>query len=203
MAKLFTLWQRVVVGAGCALLLCAGTVALSAHATVNAQQNTNANQAQPKKKKLPPGAKGFETYAGRDASDKLVTGGATRGMEDVLARGNEAYATAQEKEKAGETKEAALQYQKAVDAYKEVVKGNPKMFKAYFSLGAAYEALGQFKEATDAYKHAVGLTPDPERDTPDEVLVAYYNLGNAFASAGFDACSAFCCCSSPARLSMM
>src|SRR5436190_722972 len=111
MTKLFTLSNRLLISACCALLLFSAVGALSASA-----QTPPAGQAQPKKKKLPPGAKGFEQYAGRDASDKLVTGGATRGIEDVLARGNDAYAAAVEKEKNGETKEAAAQYQKAADA---------------------------------------------------------------------------------------
>src|SRR5215210_640091 len=100
MIKLFIRSHRLMVSAGCALLLCSAVTLFSANASA---QTPPAGQTQPKKKKLPPGAKGFEQYAGRDASDKLVTGGATRGGPeagvkeneakaiDALARGNEAY----------------------------------------------------------------------------------------------------------------
>ena len=67
------------------LVLCAAVVAATAAAfapSAGLAQNSNQTPAaQPKKKKLPPGARGFEQYANRDASDKLATGGATRGCQ--------------------------------------------------------------------------------------------------------------------------
>jgi tetratricopeptide (TPR) repeat protein len=165
MTKPFTLSSHWLLGACCALVLCGAVAVLSSGVAVSAQ-NTNA-QTPPKKKKLPPGAKGFEQYAGRDASDKLVTGGATRGAlmskaAEAMKRGNDAFKAAQDSEEAGQ-KTAA---------------------RAHYMMGGAYEALGQFKEAADAYRHAIPLQIDPETDMPSDMLIAQYNMGNALASAG-------------------
>ncbi len=175
MSRSYTPASRLLTAAACALVLCGALTAFGWGAPAGAQQNTNAAQPQPpKKKKLPPGAKGFEQYAGRDASDKLVTGGATRGemsaYDVAMQRGRDAY--------------EAGQYKDAVAAFKEATTLQAKSFKAFFSLGAAYEAQGLYKEATEAYKRATALTPDPVNDQPTDVLIAYYNLGNALANAG-------------------
>ncbi len=189
MAKIFTLSSRVLCGACCALLLCGAAATLSLDVPAARAQNANANSAQPpKKKKLPAGAKGFEQYAGRDASDKLVTGGATRGIgdqaADAMKRGNEAFEAARAAEDAGQMPESNKQYGIAVAAYKEAARLRPDLFRAHFLLGGALEGLGQYQEAAAAYKAAVPLQIDPTTDAPSEVWIAYYNLGNAFANAG-------------------
>jgi len=173
MTKMFTLSSRFIVGACCALLLCGATALLSWDTTAHAQ-NTNAQAPKPKKK-LPPGSHGFEQYAGRDASDKLVTGGATRGaLEDkateAIKRGGEAY--------------EAGNYDQAAAAFQEAINIQPDNFKAYFSLGATYEAKGDYQKAATAYRQAVKLQPNADKgDSPNDVLFAYYNLGNSLASA--------------------
>jgi tetratricopeptide (TPR) repeat protein len=180
MTKMFTLSSRFIIGTCCALLLC-GTIALLSWDTTAHAQNSNA-QAEKPKKKLPPGAHGFEQYAGRDASDKLVTGGATRGgpepgvpenvakAEDAIKRGGEAY--------------DAGNYDQAAAAFQEAIKAQPDNFKAYFSLGATYEAKGDYQKAAAAYRQAVKLQPNTDKgDSPNDVLFAYYNLGNTLANA--------------------
>lgn len=198
MAKLFTQINRALLGACGALLLVGGWQAWSATTTTAHAQTPAAAQAKPKKK-LPPGAKGFEQYAGRDASDKLITGGATRGLGDMgdtkpdpaaaaIERGTTAYILAGDKEQSGQKQEAAAQYKLAVDAFKQATVANPTSFKAWASLGWVYESQKMFKEAADAYQHAIKLTPAPpgEGEDPAEVrlLYAYFNLGNSLASAG-------------------
>ena len=187
MSKSFTPVSRWLIGACCALLLCGAIAVLSSGVAVSAQ-NTNA-QTQPKKKKLPPGAKGFEQYAGRDASDKLVTGGATRGAllskaAEAMKRGNDAFKAAQDSEEAGQKTEAAAHYREAIAGYKDAATIQPDLFRAHYMLGGAYEALGQFKEAAAAYRQAIPLQIDPETDMPSDVLIAQYNMGNSLASAG-------------------
>ncbi len=199
MAKLFTLSNRVITGACCALLLLSGVQALSAPVTTARAQTPGAAQAQPKKKKLPPGAKGFEQYAGRDASDKLITGGATRGFGDMsgvkpdpateaIDRGTSAYIIAGDKEANGQKLEAAAQYKQAIDAFKQATVANPNSFKAWASLGWVYESQKMYKEAAVAYQRAVKLTPAPpgEGEDPAEtrLLFTYFNLGNSLAGAG-------------------
>ena len=187
MTKSFIPTNRWLVGACCALVLCGAVAVLSFGMPVSAQ-NTNAPQP-PKKKKLPPGAKGFEQYASRDASDKLVTGGATRGAlmskaAEAMKRGNDAFKAAQDSEEAGQKEQVAPKYREAITAYKEAATIQPDLFRAHYMMGGAYEALGQFKEAADAYRHALPLQIDPEMDMPSDVLIAYYNLGNSLASSG-------------------
>ncbi len=197
MTKLFTLSSRLIVGACCALLLSGALVALSLGAPAAHAQSPAAGQAQPKKKKLPPGARGFEQYAGRDASDKLVTGGATRGVlpdlaekpdpaADAITHGDEAFSLALDKQQDGQKPEAAAQYKLAIDAYKKAISLQPSNFRAYFNLGSVYESMGQFKEAADAYKHATTLTPTPYKDydPATQLLMASFALGNTLASAG-------------------
>src|SRR5438270_7395072 len=132
--KMFTLSSRFLISASCALLLCGATAALSWQTTAHAQ-NSNAQAPKPKPKRLPPGSHGFEQYAGRDASDKLVTGGATRGgpepgvpenvvrAKEAINRGLDAY--------------GAGNYDQAEAAFQDAIKAKPDSFKAYFSLGAA------------------------------------------------------------------
>lgn len=197
MAKLFTLSNRVIMGACCALLLLGGMQAWSA--TDAHAQTPAAGQAQPKKKKLPPGAKGFEQYAGRDASDKLITGGATRGLGDMsdtkpdpaadaIDRGTSAYIIGGDKEQNGQKQEAEAQYKLAADAFKQATVANPKSFKAWASLGTVYETQKLYKEAAAAYGQAVKLTPAPpgEGEDPAELrlLMATFNLGNTLANSG-------------------
>src|ERR671933_596243 len=132
MTKSFTPTGRWLLGACCALVLCGAVAALSRGVPAHAQ-NTNTNQAQPKKKKLPPGAKGFEQYAGRDASDKLVTGGATRNITmtkaaEAMRRGNDAFNAALKAEEDGHKDQAATQYRQALAAYKEAAALQSNLF---------------------------------------------------------------------------
>ncbi len=200
MAKLFTLSSRLIVGACCALLLSGAVPAFLWDAPAAHAQNTSPAQAQPKKKKLPPGARGFEQYAGRDASDKLITGGATRGvMSDTtgtkpdpaaaaIDRGTSAYIIADDKEQNGQKQEAEAQYKLAIEAFKQATVANPNSFKAWSGLGWVYESRKMYKEAADAYRQAVKLTPAPpgegEEAAETRLLMANFNLGNSLANSG-------------------
>ena len=165
--------SRIALLALCAAALSAGLTVGSAPAAV--AQTQPQGQSQPKKpKKLPPGAKGFENYATRDASDKLATGGATRDpitddFKAAMKEGTDLY-------EAGKYKEAAQHFARAS-------KMKPDVFRAFYALGAAHEAAGQFKEAAAAYKTALALKPDPI-DEPNSPLLAQYALANSQAAAG-------------------
>ena len=168
MAKIFTYASRAFLVA----LLC---LAVSGAATaVSAQQPSGQNNPPKKKKKLPPGAKGFEQFEGRDASDKLVTGGATRSActtyEELLdcAMGQ-----------AGST---PPNLQAAIDFFTQAAKLKPAMFRPHYNLGQIYEEQGKYKEAIAAYKHAVTLKVDESMgEQPESILSAYYNLANVYA----------------------
>lgn len=129
----------------------------------------------PKNRKLPPGAKGFEQYATRDASDKLATGGATRDPPNdefwlTMRRGDELY--------------EAGKYREAAEHYALASKIKPEVFRAFYALGAAHEAAGQFKEAASAYKTATALKPDPLSDDPSAPFKLQYALANSQAASG-------------------
>ncbi|MGI9107212.1 MAG: tetratricopeptide repeat protein [Pyrinomonadaceae bacterium] len=165
MGKLFKNASRVLVVA-----LCVSTLGAANFASAQSQPSGN---PPPKKKKLPAGARGFEQFAGRDASEKLVTGGATRSAcksyEELIECGEGSYGE-------GEFKQAA-------DAFTQAATMKPEMFTPQYRLGATYEALGDYAKSAEAYKRAVALKLDDEKDSPNDMLVAYYNLGNVLAAA--------------------
>src|SRR4028119_1404305 len=141
-------------------------------ATASAQSKPAGQPNPPKKKKLPPGAKGFEQFADRDASDKLVTGGATRSgcltYEEMIACGAEQFGQGNVKA--------------AVDLFTRAGALKPAVFRPHYHLGQIHESQGKYKEAIAAYKRAITLKADEESgEKPEEVLFAYYNLGNVYA----------------------
>lgn len=146
----------------------------AAASAVSAQSNSSNQPNAPakKKKKLPPGAKGFEKFADRDASDKLVTGGATRGecttYEQLIECAGGQYSQ-------GNFREAIEYFQKAA-----LLK--PGMFRPHYNLGQIYEEQEKYKEAAAAYKRALPLQIDEGLgETQIDVLTAYFNLSNVYA----------------------
>ncbi len=163
MAKMFKYASRALVIALCFVAL------LGAAGIASAQPKPAGQNNPPKKKKLPPGAKGFEQFADRDASDKLVTGGATRGQCDTY---EQLIECASGQFSQGNTKEA-------IDFLTQASASKPDMFLPQYTLGQVYEASGKYKEAAAAYKRATTLKVDELNN--ESVLSAYYNLGNVYA----------------------
>jgi tetratricopeptide (TPR) repeat protein len=168
MAKMLMYASRaLVVAVMCFVVLGAGV------ATVSAQQSKPASQPNPpKKKKLPPGAKGFEQFADRDASDKLVTGGATRSgcvtYEEMLTCGAEQFGQGNVKG--------------AVDLFTRASALKPDMFRPQYNLGQIYESQGKYKEAAAAYKRAATLKIDEGTgETEVDMMSAHFNLANVYA----------------------
>jgi tetratricopeptide (TPR) repeat protein len=190
MSNKSNLFGRVAAGAAsCAFALCltSQSSAMSQHgraarARHNARQGQTAQPqqpaAQPKKKKLPPGVRGFDQFANRDASDKLIAGGATRNegrdaaeAEAILKldQGWQAY-------KDGKFADAAAAFARAAEL-------EPAWFRAQFRLGTAYEAQGKFREAAASYAKAVALSPDMAVDDALDPFKAQYNLANSLAQS--------------------
>jgi tetratricopeptide (TPR) repeat protein len=167
MTKMFMYASRVFVVA----MLCLVVLGAAARA-VSAQQPSGQNP--PKKKKLPPGAKGFEQFAGRDASDKLVTGGATRGECTTYEQLIECAM--------GQAGSTPPNFQAAIEFFTQAAKLKPDMFRPHYNLGQIYEEQGNYKEAIAAYKRAVTLKVDESMgEQPESILSAYYNLANVYA----------------------
>jgi tetratricopeptide (TPR) repeat protein len=122
----------------------------------------------PPKKKLQANAN-FTQYAGRDASNRLIAGGATRDLtvtDDAGAlniKAHEAY--------------DAGRYDEAAASFKRLTELRPKDAKAFYELGVTYETAGHHREAVAAYRQAVALA-----DRMEIKAMSYYNMGNIFAA---------------------
>ncbi|HZG50878.1 MAG TPA: tetratricopeptide repeat protein [Pyrinomonadaceae bacterium] len=170
MAKMFMSAIRALVVAAC---LVASGAAVAASAQQQQQPRQNQNTA-PKKKKLPPGAKGFAQFADRDASDKLVTGGATRNVCQTYEQLIECAM--------GQAGETPPNLKEAVGFYNQAAALKPDMFRPHYNLGQIYESQGKYKEAAAAYKRAVTRKVNETMgETPEHILSAYFNLGNVYA----------------------
>ena len=165
MAKMFMYATR-------ALVIALSLVAFGAVSAASAQQQPAGQNTAQKKKKLPPGAKGFAQFADRDASDKLVTGGATRS----------GCATYEELIECAMGQAGLNNFSEAIAFYNQAGALKPEMFRPHYNLGQIYEAQGKYKEAAAAYKRAVTLKIDETAgETQINVMSAYFNLGNVYA----------------------
>ncbi|HEX8179013.1 MAG TPA: tetratricopeptide repeat protein, partial [Pyrinomonadaceae bacterium] len=125
----------------------------------------------PKPKKTAPGAKGFEQYAGRDASDKLVTGAATRGGIGA----NPAQTSFDE----GQRQYAAHDLTKAAAAFAHAAKLAPYWAEAHYSLAIVLGELDRWAESAIEFQRALDANPNEQTR-----LYATYNLGNAELDLG-------------------
>jgi tetratricopeptide (TPR) repeat protein len=115
------------------------------------------------------GSRGFEKYAGRDTSSRLIAGAATREVLDPAApaydRGEAAY--------------AADKYKEAVEEFSEAVRLRPDWAQAHFALALSLTETEKLKEAIDEFKQVLKLTAKVELK-----ILSYYNMGNAYADLG-------------------
>ncbi len=190
----FNLSGRVAaVVASCAFVLClmSPSVAMSqrgrtSRAGRNARQGQKAQQqpqqqqqAQPKKKKLPPGVRGFDQFANRDASEKLIAGGATRKTPKDAAEA-EAITGLEN----GLKLYASGNYAEAEKSFARAAELEPTWFRAQYRLAMAYEAQNKFADAAAAYAKALALTPEQGIDDDLDTFKAQYNLANSLAQSG-------------------
>src|SRR5437763_13080988 len=117
-------------------LLASAALLLGLAATASAQQQQP--PPKPPKKKLQ-ASSNFAQYAGRDASNRLIAGGATRNagvMDEAGAqslKGQEAY--------------EAGRYDEAIADFKRVTEMKSDSALAFYNLGSAFETAGRNKEA--------------------------------------------------------
>ena len=149
------------------------------------------------------GSRGFEQFAKRDASARLIAGGATRVIVeppgDHFAKGEAFYKAGKYEAAVKELRESikvsrdwddphyvlALsltelgQLKEAIEEFKQTIKlaikDEPKIL-SYYNIGNAYADLGQYKEAVEAYQQAIKLKPDLSKP--------HNNLGLAYAALG-------------------
>jgi tetratricopeptide (TPR) repeat protein len=113
-------------------------------------------------------ARGFEKFANRDASARLIAGGATR----VIVDPGDHFAR-------GETHYKGRQYEPAVKELKEAIKQSPDWDDPHYLLALSLAELGKLKEAIEEYKQVIALAI---KDDPK--ILSYYNMGNAYSDLG-------------------
>jgi tetratricopeptide (TPR) repeat protein len=130
--------------------------------------STKAGNASPLPKPVA-GTRGFEQFAKRDASARLIAGGATRVIVeppgDHFAKGEAFY-------KAGK-------YEAAVKELRESIKVSQDWDDPHYILALSLTGLGQLKEAIEEFKQTIKLAI---KDEPK--VLSYYNIGNAYADLG-------------------
>lgn len=114
------------------------------------------------------GARGFEQFAKRDASVRLIAAAGTR----VVVDPGDFYSKGEANYKAGK-------YEAAVKDLTEAVKLSPDWEDPHYVLGLALTETGKLKEAIQEFKQVVNLAI---KDEPK--ILAYYNMGNAYADLG-------------------
>ena len=139
--------------------------------TTLAQRSAGPNPSPTPRRPLPKpkeGSRGFEHSAKRDASARLIAGGATRVIVDPgdhFARGEAHY--------------KGRQYEPAVKELREAVKQSPDWEDPHYVLALSLAELGRLKEAIEEYKQVIALAI---KDDPK--ILSYYNMGNAYADLG-------------------
>lgn len=119
------------------------------------------------------GSRGFEQFAGRDASARLIAGAAIR---EVGPEGPDLAAQSYEQ---GEADYEAGKYKEAVKDFSEAVRLRPQWAQAHYALALALSETGELKGAIEEFQQVLKLNAKAELK-----ILAYYNLGNAYADRG-------------------
>jgi tetratricopeptide (TPR) repeat protein len=114
------------------------------------------------------GSRGFEQFAKRDASARLIAAAGTR----VIVDPGDFYSKGEANYKAGK-------YEAAVKDLREAVKLSPDWEDPHYVLALALTETGKLKEAIAEFKQVVKLAI---KDQPK--ILSYYNMGNAYADLG-------------------
>jgi tetratricopeptide (TPR) repeat protein len=112
------------------------------------------------------GSRGFEKYAGRNASARLIAAAGTRGEP----------AEAKKYREEGEALYKTGKYHEAIEAFKHSLQSNPGQPVVHFNLGVIYTELQQYEEAINSYQEALRLKAD--------YPLAHFNLGNVYLDEG-------------------
>jgi tetratricopeptide (TPR) repeat protein len=121
------------------------------------------------RRKLPKavgGTRGFEMYAGRDASARLIAASSTRKITDRAVR---PYNRGQKNYEEGK-------YLAAVRNFTEAVQLAPKSPEAHYALAQALTGMGKLEEAIEECRQVLKLKPAEELK-----IWCFYLIGNAYA----------------------
>jgi tetratricopeptide (TPR) repeat protein len=140
------------------------------------RRTSNSKRSKPKPSPTPRRAlpkpvglsRGFENFAKRDASARLIAASGTR----VIIDPGDHYAEGEKHYKAG-------RYKEAVAELREAVRLSPDWDDPHYVLALALTELGQLAEAIAEFKQVVEFAI---KDEPK--ILAYYNMGNACFDLG-------------------
>jgi tetratricopeptide (TPR) repeat protein len=143
-------------------------LSLAVSATALAQPSSQAKPSPTPRRALPKPvvARGFEKFAKRDASVRLIAAGGTRG------RSGDSYEKGASHFKAGK-------YKAAVKELRESIKLSPDWDDPHYVLALTLTEMGDLKGAIEEFKRVIELAL---KDEPK--ILSYYNMGNAFADLG-------------------
>jgi tetratricopeptide (TPR) repeat protein len=160
--------SRVVAASALSFSLVGILIAAQSQHPAPSPATANSQDAARQKKKLH-ASSSFAQYAGRDASNRLIAGAATRDVDNPAAPSYDE----------GLKDYGAGRYRAASEAFRRATELAPEWADAHYALGVAHSALGEHEEAAQRFGRALGLT---KKD--DLRLWAYYGMGNAYAEAG-------------------
>lgn len=149
------------------LLLLCSVAATAVLAQKSAQPTASPAPRRPLPKPVS-GTRGFEQFAQRDASARLIAAAGTRVIidpDDHYTKGEEHY--------------KASRYKETVAELREAVRLSPDWDDPHYVLALALTELGQLKEAIEEFKRVVSLAI---KENPK--IVSYYNIGNLYADLG-------------------
>ena len=154
------------------LIVCAASLKASGQSTQPSPQKKESPAPTPRapKKKLSTSAD-FSRYAGRDASNRLIAGAATR-----IAREPPATDPATVAYRRGKSLFNAGKYVDAAVAFSEAVRLSPSSDEAHYGLASALARQGEHEKALAEFGEALRLA------SKDELrLWSYYGMGNVYA----------------------
>lgn len=167
MKKVFFPVFRLLTGYAALAALC-----LAMTATVLPQGSRQEKSKQQPRRPLPKpvaGSRGFEKYADRAASSRLIAGAATREALDPAVPAYER----------GDADYAAGKYKKAIEQFSEAVRLRPDWAQAHYALALSLTETEALKEAIKEFKQVLKRNPKEELK-----ILSYYNMGNAYADLG-------------------
>jgi tetratricopeptide (TPR) repeat protein len=116
------------------------------------------------------GARGFEKYAAREASARLI---ASAGTRRILPG---SFMSHYEQ---GERDYEAGKYEEAVAEFREVLRLKPDWAEAHFELALSLTETEKLKDGIEEFKLVMKLNPEEQLE-----ILSYYNLGNAYEDLG-------------------
>lgn len=117
------------------------------------------------------GSRGFDRYAGRDASKRLVAVTGTRRIENPI--------TAADFCELGKMDYADGKYNQAINEFAQALKLDPGLAEAHFGLALTRAETGKLKEAIEEFEQTLKIT-----DSGPLKITSNYYMGDAYADLG-------------------